>query len=322
MTIACSAWELRATSCIACERPGTSAWRRATRRACGGRRARPSGASAGRDAPRRRARCSSRASGGVRRTCPGPRPRSSVGVDALAARGSSTVASATSGTACGCGLDDRGLVVGREPDLDRAAREVVDGALGRLRGDDLAVVGERGRASCTRAPTASGRPRASVTVTWRTGLPSTTTGRISGSSGSSGGGASVGSRTSVCRRSTRGFSSSRSTPSTSIASNASESASRHSSRTSTAAALEPAAPLAQQLEDVLHRVRERCDALEAHRRAHALQGVRDPEDLADRLVVVGRLLDADDGEVQLLEVLAALREEHRQVLVEIHHAFR
>ncbi len=38
--------------------------------------------------------------------------------------------------------------------------------------------------------------------------------------------------------------------------------------------------------------------------------------------VVGSLLDADDRQVQLLEVLAALGEEHRQVLVEVHHAFR
>ena len=63
---------------------------------------------------------------------------------AAAVRGSSTVALATSGTRGGGGLDDRGLVVGREPDLDRAAVELVDGALGRLGGDDLAVVGERG----------------------------------------------------------------------------------------------------------------------------------------------------------------------------------
>ena len=87
-------------------------------------------------------------------------------------------------------------------------------------------------------------------------------------------------------------------------------------------ALEAALALAQQLEDVLHAVRERGHAVEAHRRAHALQRVRDAEDLVDRLAVVGRLLDADDGEVELLEVLARLGEEHRQVLGDVHQIFR
>ena len=76
----------------------------------------------------------------------------------------------------------------------------------------------------------------------------------------------------------------------------------------------PPRALAQQLEDVLHLVRERRHAGEAHRRAHALQRVRDAEDLVDRLLVVGGLLDADDGEVELLQVLAALGQEHREVL--------
>ena len=87
-------------------------------------------------------------------------------------------------------------------------------------------------------------------------------------------------------------------------------------------AVEAAAALAQQLEDVLHLVRERRHALEAHRRAHALQGVRDAEDLVDRLAVVGRLLDPDDGEVELLEVLAGLGQEHREVLGDVHQIFR
>ena len=77
--------------------------------------------------------------------------------------------------------------------------------------------------------------------------------------------------------------------------------------------------LAQELEDVLHLVREGRHAGEAHRRAHALQRVRDPEDLVDRLLVVGPLLDADDGEVQLLEVLAPLGQEHREVLGDVHY---
>ena len=48
-------------------------------------------------------------------------------------------------------------------------------------------------------------------------------------------------------------------------------------------AARPPLALAQQLEDVLHLVRERRHAGEAHRRAHALQRVRDAEDLVDRL---------------------------------------
>ena len=48
--------------------------------------------------------------------------------------------------------------------------------------------------------------------------------------------------------------------------------------------------------------------------------VRDAEDLVDRLRVVGRLLDPDDGEVELLQVLAPLGEEHGEVLV--HQLFR
>jgi hypothetical protein len=47
--------------------------------------------------------------------------------------------------------------------------------------------------------------------------------------------------------------------------------------------------------------------------------VRDAEDLVDRLAVVGRLLDPDDREVELLEVLARLGQEHGQVLRDVHH---
>ena len=83
-------------------------------------------------------------------------------------------------------------------------------------------------------------------------------------------------------------------------------------------ALQPALAPAQQLEDVLHLVRERRHAGEAHRRAHALPRVRDAEDLVDRLRIVGLLLDADDREVELLEVLAALGEEHGEVLGDVH----
>jgi hypothetical protein len=50
--------------------------------------------------------------------------------------------------------------------------------------------------------------------------------------------------------------------------------------------------------------------------------VRDPEDRVDRGLVVRLLLDLDDGEVELLEVLTALREEHRQVLGGVHQLLR
>ena len=82
------------------------------------------------------------------------------------------------------------------------------------------------------------------------------------------------------------------------------------------------AALAQQLEDVLHLVREGRHALEAHGRGHALQGVGDAEDRVDGLAILGRLLEAHDGEVELLEVLPALGQEHRKVLGGIHQSFR
>ena len=82
------------------------------------------------------------------------------------------------------------------------------------------------------------------------------------------------------------------------------------------------AALAQQLEDVLHLVREGRHALEAHGRGHALQGMGDAEDRVDGLAIVGRLLEAHDGEVELLEVLPALGQEHRKVLGGVHQSFR
>jgi hypothetical protein len=50
--------------------------------------------------------------------------------------------------------------------------------------------------------------------------------------------------------------------------------------------------------------------------------VRDPEDRVDRGLIVGLLLDLHDGEVELLEVLAPLRQEHRQVLGGVHQLLR
>ena len=85
-------------------------------------------------------------------------------------------------------------------------------------------------------------------------------------------------------------------------------------------ARQAARALAQQLEDVLHLVGEGGHAREAHGRAHALQRMGDAEDLVDRRAVVGLLLDPHDGEVELLQVLAALGEEHREVLAGVHRS--
>ena len=87
-------------------------------------------------------------------------------------------------------------------------------------------------------------------------------------------------------------------------------------------AVEAVAPPAEQLEDVLHRVRELRDGVVAHRRAHALERVGDAEDLVDRRLVVRPLLDAHDGEPEPLEVLARLGDEHRQVLGDVHQPSR
>jgi hypothetical protein len=48
--------------------------------------------------------------------------------------------------------------------------------------------------------------------------------------------------------------------------------------------------------------------------------VGDAEDLVDGVAVVRRFLDPDDGQVQVLEVLAAFGEEHAQVLGDVHQA--
>ena len=62
-------------------------------------------------------------------------------------------------------------------------------------------------------------------------------------------------------------------------------------RCRSASRLRPAGALTQQLEDVLHHVGQLGDRGEAHRRAHALQRVRDAEDLVDGLAVVRVLLE-------------------------------
>jgi hypothetical protein len=50
--------------------------------------------------------------------------------------------------------------------------------------------------------------------------------------------------------------------------------------------------------------------------------VGDAEDRVDGLAVLGRLLECHDGEVELLEVLPALGQEHRKVLGGVHQSFR
>ena len=104
----------------------------------------------------------------------------------------------------------------------------------------------------------------------------------------------------------------------SIASTAASSASRHSSSTSIASRARPPVRWRSSSKTSSICVRERRHAGEAHRRAHALQRVRDAEDLVDGLAVVGALLDAHDREVELLEVLARLGEEHRRGTRNVH----
>ena len=86
--------------------------------------------------------------------------------------------------------------------------------------------------------------------------------------------------------------------------------------------METAGALAQQLEDVLHHMRELGDGGKAHGRAHALERVRDPEDPVDRLLVCRVVLERDDGEVQFLKMLLRLGQEHRHVFGGVHQAFR
>ena len=129
-------------------------------------------------------------------------------------------------------------------------------------------------------------------------------------------------RTRLRSRLTSGRGSSSSWPSVSIDSVAANSASRQANTVSIASEGEPVGALAQQLEDVLHVVGELGDLLEAHRRAHALERMRDPEDLLDGGLVRRVLLEPHDGEIELFEMLAGLREEHRHVLGGIHYDFR
>ncbi len=85
---------------------------------------------------------------------------------------------------------------------------------------------------------------------------------------------------------------------------------------------EPAGPLAEQLEHLLHLMGQLRDRGEPHRGAHALEGMGDAEDLVERRTIRGVLLQLDHGEVEFLEVLARLRQEHGHVLGGVHYAFR
>jgi hypothetical protein len=50
--------------------------------------------------------------------------------------------------------------------------------------------------------------------------------------------------------------------------------------------------------------------------------VRDAEDLVDRVAIVGLLLDPHEGEVEVLQMLPRLGEEHREIGVELHQRTR
>jgi hypothetical protein len=85
---------------------------------------------------------------------------------------------------------------------------------------------------------------------------------------------------------------------------------------------EAAGALTEQLEHILHLMRELGDRGEAHRGAHPLEGVRDPEDPVDGVAVGRVVLQLHDRDVQFLQMLPRLGEEHGHVLGGVHHAFR
>ena len=209
--------------------------------------------------------------------------------------------------------------LGDHPGVDLAAGEGLDLVGRRAAGERLAELGERGQhhvGAHRRELHVVGQRRADLHDAAAAGHLGQVERRLGGLLGAAS--TTSRSRTRPFRRSISAFGSICSSPLSSIASTAADSASRHSSSTSIAVAGQAALALAQELEDVLHLVRQRGHAGEAHRRAHALQGVRDAEDLVDRLLVVRALLDPDDRQVELLEVLTALGQEHGEVFRDVH----
>src|SRR5581483_9165419 len=166
--------------------------------------------------------------------------------------------------------------------------------------------------SSSTATTCSTRAPAAAAASARSGTTTATATRSSSCS-------AVRARTRPCSRSTSGVGSRASSPSASIDSNDAVSASRQARTVSIASRLRPS-PLAQQLEDILHLVGELRDLGEAHGRAHALERVSRAEDLVDRLAVLGVLLQTDDGQVQFLQVLLRLGQEHGHVFGGVHYA--
>jgi hypothetical protein len=223
----------------------------------------------------------------------------------------------------GRGRLDRGLlVVAREPDLDRVAAEALEVAVGGLRGEHLAVVGER----CERHVRADRRhQRVASELDDDVVHRARVLGREQRLELELGRGLLFAVRALADERVQAADEGAFVEVVHAAYLDRLEGGAERVEALEQAAdrvAADAAAPLAQQLEDVLHRVRQARDALEAHRRAHALQGMGDPEDLVERLGVVRGFLDADDREIQLLQMLAALREEHGEVFVEIHQTFR
>ena len=75
---------------------------------------------------------------------------------------------------------------------------------------------------------------------------------------------------------------------------------------------------ADEVEDVLHLMRELGNLVEAHRRRHAFQRVRVAEDLVDDRGLLHVVLEAQQAIVQRLQMLMRLVEEHIHVLIRIH----
>ena len=134
--------------------------------------------------------------------------------------------------------------------------------------------------------------------------------------------ASSGWRTSSLRRAISVVGSSCSSPSCSIASTAASSASRHSSRMSiTRRSRPPVRPRSvsktSSIVCVSAAMRAKPIVPLMPLRECAMRKISSIVSLSD-----GRLLDPDDGEVQRLQVLAALGEEHSDVLRGVHQTFR
>ena len=76
--------------------------------------------------------------------------------------------------------------------------------------------------------------------------------------------------------------------------------------------------LADEVEYILHLMRELSDLVEAHRRRHAFERMRVTENLIDDGGILHIVLKAQESIVERLQMLVRLVEEHVHVLIRIH----